>query len=333
MPEIELKKIHHNRFNPRVEFRSQALAELTKSIRQVGLVEPIIVRPKGRGNFEVVVGERRYRAAQKAGLKKVPAIVKRYDDADVMRLTLVENIQREDLSAVEKARVCAQLREGFPATYPTWSHLAASIGIDEHTLQSWLQTLALPKQVQKLVAAREVERVPKGKIDYQTAVRIARTVKRPKKQIEIAREFAQRRVSWRAARQVLKQVVKRPNKPVSSVMREVIEEAALYLPFSKVHADAIVAGKKTQTSRKSKDPRLLPGAIVRAQVTHFADLEVVDVRRKRLGQFDETDAKAEGGYTLNEFKRIWKRLHGSWNRDEAVYVIRFRLLKAVGKAT
>jgi len=333
MPEIELKKIQPNRFNPRVEFGGQGFAELTMSIRQVGLVEPIIVRPKGRGNFEVVVGERRYRAAQKAGLKKVPAIVKRYDDADVMRLTLVENIQREDLSAIEKARVCDQLRKEFPDTYPTWSHLAASIGIDAHTLQSWLQTLELPKQVQKLVAARNVERVPKGKIDYQTAVRIARTVKKPEKQVEIAREFAQRRVSWRAARQVLKQVARTPHRPVPSVMRQIIDDAPIYLPFSKVHADAIVAGKKTQTSRKSKDPRLRPGSRVRAQVSHFADLEVVDVKRKRLGEFNESDAKAEGGYSLDEFKKVWKRLHGSWDPLEVVYVIQFRLIKTIREET
>lgn len=331
MPEIELKRIQPNRLNPRLEFRKQALDELADSIRQVGLVEPIVVRPDGKNSFEVVVGERRYRAAQQAGLDKVPVIIRAYTDQEVMELNLIENIQREDLSAVEKARVCQQLREQFPDRYPSWESVAKRIGVDKATVQLWVQTLDLPKSVQRMIAAREVERVPKGKIDYQTAIRIARTTKEPEKQVELAKEFAQRRMPATVARAVLSEVAKRPQMPVQTVMRQVVEEAPIFLPFSKVHADAIAKGRKTQTSRKSKDPRLQTGVVVRARVTHFADLEVVDVSRKRLGDFDEKDAKAEGGYTRDEFKKVWKRLHGAWNPDETVYAIRFRLLHVVGE--
>jgi len=331
MPEVELKRIQPNRLNPRLEFRKQALDQLADSIRQVGLVEPIVVRPDGKNNYEVVVGERRYRAAQQAGLDRVPVIIRSYTDDEVLQLNLIENIQREDLSAVEKAKVCQQLREQFPNKFPTWESVAQRIGVDGETLRHWLQTLDLPKPVQRLIAPKEVERVPKGKIDYQTAVRIAKTVKQPEKQIEVAKEFAQRQVSWRAAREILKEVAKKPEKPLQTIVRRVIEDAPIFLPFSKLHADAIARGRKTQTSRKSKDPRLRQGITVRAQVTHFADLEVLDVSRKRLGDFDEKDAKAEGGYTLDEFKKVWKRLHGAWNPDEMVYVIRFRLQKVIGE--
>jgi ParB family chromosome partitioning protein len=330
MPDVELKRIQPNRLNPRLEFRKQALDELADSIKQVGLIEPIVVRPDGKNNFEVVVGERRYRAAQQARLDKVPVIIRAYSDEEVLELNLVENVQKEDLSAVEKAKVCQQLRERFPDRYPTWESVAQRIGVNVETLRHWTDTLDLPKPVQRLIAPRETERVPKGKIDYQTAVRIARTVKSPKKQVEVAKEFAQRHVSWRAAREVLKEVVKKPQRTVQTVMREVVMEAPIYLPFSKVHADAILRGKKTQTSRKSKDPRLQQGATVRAAVTHFADLQIVSVARKRLGDFDEKDAKAEGGYTLSEFKKVWKNLHGTWNSDETVYTIKFRVQKVIG---
>ena len=70
---------------------------------------------------------------------------------------------------------------------------------------------------------------------------------------------------------------------------------------------------------------------MRAQITHFADLEVQNVYRKKLGEFNEEDAKREGGYTLNEFKQVWKAIHGEWNPNESVYIITFRLARAMGE--
>lgn len=331
MPEIELKRIQPNRLNPRLEFRKQALDELADSIKLVGLLEPIIVRPDGKNAFEVVVGERRYRAAQQANLKKVPVIIRNYTDEQVLELNLIENIQREDLSAVEKAKVCQQLRERFPRKFPSWDSIAERVGVDKRTIYFWVQTLSLPEPVQRLIAPRTTERVPKGKIDFQTAIHIARAAKEPKKQIELARELSQKHLPGPSAREFLKEVARKPDKPVQQIMRQVIEEAPISLPFSKPHAEAIVRGKKTQTSRKSKDPRLQKGAVVKGQVTHFADLKITDVYRKRLGGFDEQDAKAEGGYTLAEFKKVWRSIHGRWDPDETVYVIHFRLLKVIGE--
>lgn len=331
MPEIKLKKIQPNRLNPRLEFRKQALDELADSIKQVGLIEPIIVRPRGKDTYEVVVGERRYRAAQQAGLDEVPVIIRDYTEEEVLELNLIENIQREDLSAVEKARVCQQLRVQFPDKYPAWEDIAKRIGVNVSTVRNWSETLNLPKPIQQLIAPKETERVPQGKIDYDTAIRIGKAVQAPSKQVEIAKAFAKQRVAGRPAREILRRVAQKPQAPVQKIIREVIDDAPVYLPFSKIHADAILHGKKTQTARKSKDPKLQRGTIVRAQVTHFADLEIVDVSRKRLGDFDEEDAKREGGYTLAEFKKVWKRLHGIWDPDETVYVIQFQLVRVMGE--
>src|SRR5437899_2535413 len=145
MPAIELKRIQPNRLNPRLDFRKQALDELADSIRQVGFIEPIVVRPAGKNAFEVVIGERRYRAAHQAGLDKIPVIIKSYSDEEVLELNLIENVQREDLSAVEKATVCQQLREQSPSKYPTWEVVAQRLGINVSTVKSWAQTLELPK--------------------------------------------------------------------------------------------------------------------------------------------------------------------------------------------
>jgi ParB family chromosome partitioning protein len=328
---VELRKIQPNRLNPRLEFGKQALDELADSIRGVGLLEPVIVRPAGDDFYEIVVGERRYRAAQQAGLDTVPAIVGDYTDQQVLELNLIENIQREDLTVVEKARVCHDLRERYPDRYRTWNDIAERVGVHVETMKSWVRTLGLPEPIQTLIGPRDIRHTPPGKIDYQTALHIVERIKQPERQVEVAEQFAQHRLPQRAARQVLQHIAREPEKPVEQLVREAVAEAPLYLPFSKVHADAVVQGVKTQTARKAKDPRLQPGAILRAQVTHFADLEVVDVYRKRLGDFDDEDARREGGYTLDEFQQVWRDLHGTWNPGEVVHVVRFRLARVVGE--
>ena len=332
MPEIELKSIQPNRLNPRLEFSKSGLDELADSIKQVGLLEPIIVRPKDDGTYEVVVGERRYRAAHQAGLVTIPVSIHDYTDEEVMELNLVENIQREDLNAVEKGRVCRELLNNFPDRYPSSSSLAKRLGYGESAINRWLQLINLPTEVQQRIAPETGQRmIPRGKVDYDTVVRISRQVKEPDKLIDVIDHIAEHRVPRRIATQVTKHILREPEKSVDQVFREVVDEAPLHLPFSKYHADSVLKKIKTQTSRKAKDPKLQPGSIVRAQITHFADLEVTDVYRKKLGDFDEEDAKREGGYTLNQFKEVWKLLHGEWNPDESVYVIRYRLVGIVGE--
>jgi len=332
MPDIELRKIQPNRLNPRLEFTKAGLDELSDSIKQVGLLEPIIVRPRGDNTYEVVVGERRYRAAQQAGLDTVPVIIRDYTDSEVMELNLIENIQREDLSAVEKGNLCKQLREKFQNKYPSNATLAGKLGIGKGAINAWLQTTGMPIEVQRRIAP-ETERkaVPAGKVDYDTAVRIGRQVKEPAKFAEVIEHVAEKRIPRRIATQVTRQIAREPEKPIEQVFKEVIEEAPIFLPFSKAHAAAILKEIKTQTSRKAKDPRLKPGITVRAQITHFADLEITDVYRKKLGDFDEEDARREGDYSLDEFKEVWKALHREWNPNETVYVIRFEVVRVVGE--
>lgn len=333
MPDMELKKIQPNRLNPRFEFTKIGLDELADSITQVGLLEPIIVRPRPGDTYEVVVGERRYRAAQQAGLVKVPVIIRDYTDDEVMEINLIENIQRQDLTAVEKGKICQQLMQRFPNRYTSHEKVGERIGVQASAISEWMSTLKLPEEIQRRVAPGTIQqRIPEGKIAYKTANTIARVIKEPSKQNELADELARRRVPRRAAEAVIREIARTPEKPIEQVFREVVKEAPVLLPFSKVHADAILKEIKTQTSRKAKEPKLQKGVTVRGQVTHFADLEVTDVYRKKLGDFDEEDAKREGGYTLDEFKEVWKKLHGGWNPDESVYIVRFRLARIIGEA-
>lgn len=331
LKEIELKKIRPSRLNPRLDVNIERLNELAESIRAVGLLEPLIVRPV-EGEFEVVVGERRYRASQQAGLERVPAIVRQYSDDEVVQLNLIENVQREDLSAIEKGKVCKFLLEKYPEKYPSRMALAKKIGVSQETVSLWLRAAEIvPQEAQKYVAPSTVSgEVPEGKIDYQTAVKVGRSVKEPEKRVEVIKTLAEKKLPVKERIQVIKKIAEEPEKPVEKVIEEVAE-APCELPFRLVHMKPILEGVKTQTSRTSlPDPKIKVGTIVKAVISepHFADLRITSIERKRLKYFDEEDAKREGGYTLEEFKKVWKETNGEWDENQLVYIIRFEKINS-----
>jgi ParB family chromosome partitioning protein len=328
--EIELKQIRPNRFNPRLDFDNEELDMLAENIREKGLLQPIIVRPVG-DHYEVVVGERRYRAAQKAGLRSVPAIVRDYSDEDVIELSLIENIQRTDLSAVEKGNSCNQLMQKHSTKFPNSAAVAKTLGVSERTVNAWLELVEAPKELQKMIAPATKIGVPReqGKIDWDTAVTITRQIDEPERQVLVAKEIAKRPIYRRDARRVISIAAEKPEKPIEQIFKEVVE-APYELPFRLGHMEPILKEMKTQTSRKGiPDPKIKAGARVHAAVwePHFADLIVTSIERKRLDDFTELDAKREGGYTLEQFKKVWRDIHGEWDESKIVYVIHFRLVK------
>jgi len=328
--EIELKNIHPSKLNPRLEINIERLNELASSIREVGLLEPIIVRPVN-SKFEVVVGERRYRASLQAGLESVPAIIREYDDDDVVQLNLIENVQREDLSAIEKGKICKHLLEKCPEKYPSQEALAKKIGVSKDSVSLWLRAVeVVPQEAQKYVAPSTISgEVPEGKIDYLTAVKVGRSIEEPEKRIEVIRKLAEKKLPVREREQVIKKVALEPEKPLEEVIEEVTE-APVELHFMAVDRKPLLDGTKSQASRTSiPDPKIKMGAIVHASISepHIADLRITSIERKRLKYFDEEDAKREGGYTLEEFKKTWEEVHGEWNEDELVYVIHFEKVK------
>ena len=328
MSDVELKKIQPNKMNPRLKFSKSGLDDLAASIRQYGVLEPILVRPVN-GHFQVVVGERRYRASQQAGLDKVPVIVRDYSDEEVMEINLVENVQREDLSALEKAKLCQQLREHNPERYPTWDAIARRVGVEPATVRTWVRTLGLPEEVQDRIAPREKQRVPEGKVDYQTALRVAEQIVEPERQRAVIEHIAEERLPQRVAAEVIRRVAAEPEREVAQVVEEAARETQPVMPFNHRHYKAVVACKKTQTTRRRLDPGIREGVVARAVVTHFADLQVEQLTRKRLRDFTEEDAQREGGYTLDQFRERWVRLYGGWSPDERVYVVEYKVLRFV----
>lgn len=328
--EIELDKIRPSRLNPRLEVNIERLNELAESIKEVGLLEPIIVRPVD-SEFEVVVGERRYRASQQAGLKRIPAIAREYSDDEVVQLNLIENIQREDLNAVEKGKVCKYLLDECPEKYPSRTAVAEKIGVSTDAVSLWLKTVeVVPEEVQKLVAPSTVSGdIPEGKIDYLTAVKASRVIKEPERQVEVIKKLAEKRLPMKERAQVIEKAALEPKRPLEEVIEEVVE-APSDLQFLSDDKQKILQGKKTQTSRTTiPDPKMKIGATVHAviQEPRFADLRIVSIERKRLRYFNEDDAKNEGYDMLEEFKQKWQEVYEEWDESQLVYIIHFEKLK------
>lgn len=146
---VPLSALKPSRFNPRRDFADDQLDELAASIRERGLVQPLVVRPLGGGGrFEIVAGERRWRAAQRANLHEVPVVIRSLSDQEAVEIAIIENVQREDLNAIEEGEGYQSLMQGHGYTQ---EDLAKVMGKSRSHLANTLRLLKLPKSVQDLV--------------------------------------------------------------------------------------------------------------------------------------------------------------------------------------
>ena len=145
---LPVAAIRANRFQPREYFDEGALSALAESIRAVGVLQPILVRPVGDGEYELVAGERRWRAARRVGLQTIPALIHDADDAASLEHALVENLHRDDLNPLEEAAAYQQLIEDFGLTH---DEVAARVGRSRATVSNTLRLLQLPPTIQRLL--------------------------------------------------------------------------------------------------------------------------------------------------------------------------------------
>lgn len=151
--EIAADEIRANRYQPRQNFDEAALEDLSESIRQYGILQPLIVRRLPEKGYELIAGERRLRAARKAGLEKVPALVREYNDAEISEIALIENIQRENLNIIEEAEAYAFLMQNFQLTQEM---LAKKVGRSRPHIANSLRLLELAAPVQDKLVAGEL---------------------------------------------------------------------------------------------------------------------------------------------------------------------------------
>lgn len=208
--ELLIKNIAANPYQPRCNFDEEKLQELAASIKEFGVVQPVVVRKKGR-SYELVAGERRLRAAGLAGLTKVPAIVKDYDDAKMMEIALIENIQRHDLNPIEEAQGLRRLMQEFKLTQ---EQTAEKVGRSRSAVTNILRLLNLPEQVQKQII--------NGVLTMGQAKQLLGLPK-PEQMCEVAEAIIANGWSSRMTEEVVRKL-KEGNK--LKIVRELIEEEA-----------------------------------------------------------------------------------------------------------
>lgn len=203
--EIPLAEIRPNRYQPRREFKPEELAELQASIKSTGLLQPITVRPAGPDRYELIAGERRWRAVTGLGWAKIPAVVKDIDDRTALTLALVENLQRSDLNPLEEAEGYQRLLDEFAMTQ---QQVADMVGKDRSTVANILRILALPASVRRMVAESQLTL---GHARALLSFPDERSI------TAAARDVVARQLTVRDVERLAREGVKSPAKPSSGV--------------------------------------------------------------------------------------------------------------------
>lgn len=190
--EIPLDQIEPNADQPRSLFDEDALKELAVSIHEIGIIQPITLRQIAENRFQIIAGERRWRASQMAGLKSIPAYIRTIDDESVMEMALVENIQREDLNAIEIALAYQNLIEQY---HLTQDKLSEKIGKNRATIANYLRLLKLPAQVQMAIQNKEMD---------QGHARALLGLRQPSEQVKLFKEIKEHGYSVRQVEDMVK---------------------------------------------------------------------------------------------------------------------------------
>ena len=190
--EIELAKIAVNPNQPRREFDETALQELADSIAEIGIIQPITLRKISDDEYQIIAGERRYRASQKAGLKTIPAYIRTADDENMMEMALIENIQREDLNAVEIALAYQHLLDQYELTQ---ERLSERIGKNRTTIANYLRLLKLPAPIQMALQNKQLD---------MGHARALISLSDPKLQVKIFEEIQEHGYSVRKVEEIVK---------------------------------------------------------------------------------------------------------------------------------
>jgi ParB family chromosome partitioning protein len=195
MVEIDLDLIEPNNFQPRTSFDEERLEQLAQSIRANGIIQPLLVRRLSTDRYQLVAGERRWRAAQRAGLHRVPCVVKEIPEDKMLELALIENIQRQELNAIEEAQAYKRLIETLGLTQEM---VAQRVGRDRTFITNYLRLLRLPEDIQRMV---EAEQLSMGH------ARALLGVDEPEIQRKMAREVSEKGLSVRQVERAIKRIV------------------------------------------------------------------------------------------------------------------------------
>lgn len=207
--ELPLSVLTPGRYQPRTHMAPEAIADLAESIKSQGVIQPVLVRPIGEGRYEIIAGERRWRAAKMAGLGSIPVVIRQVRDDMALAMALIENIQREDLNPIEEAQGVQRLIAEFGMTHES---AASAVGRSRSGVTNLLRLLSLAKPVQELILH--------GKLDMGHGRALLPLA--PAKQIELANAMAARQCSVREAEQLVRRELAPPKPPPPARDRDLV---------------------------------------------------------------------------------------------------------------
>jgi ParB family chromosome partitioning protein len=232
---LKLEEVKPSPFQPREDFDNQSMEELTQSIKEKGVIQPILVRRKGE-HYELIAGERRWRAANILKINEIPAIIREVEDADSLELSLIENIQRQDLNPIEEARAYKYLIDKFNLTQEKLSEV---LGKARVTVTNTLRLLNLPQEIQ--------EEIKKGRLSFAHG-RTLLEIDDPIQQ----RRLAQQAISNSLSVKELENLVKRQRSKVLKRHREEVRTTEPYVAVLEEELQQILATKVRINKRKKR---------------------------------------------------------------------------------
>lgn len=223
--ELRLEEIHPNPRQPRKSFDREAIAELVSSIREFGVVQPVVVRSKD-GKYELVAGERRWRAAKEAGLESIRAILVDVGDRDAIQIALIENLQREDLNAVEEAEAYQQLINEYGMTQ---AELASHLGRSRSAISNTLRLLSLPQEIRQAIIDGHISSGHARSLlsvqDERTQLRLAKQIRDERLSVRDIEDMVREKRTESGEEEVPRQAPARP----PAVMRELAKELTRHI--------------------------------------------------------------------------------------------------------
>lgn len=232
---VNISLVEPNRNQPRKEFDKEALSELAASIKQYGILQPIMVQKNG-DMYEIIAGERRWRAAKEAGLKEVPVIVRDYDKQKIMEISIIENIQRENLNPIEEAMAYQCLMEEYGLKH---DELADKVSKNRSTITNSMRLLRLSENIQQMIID--------GKISTGHA-KVLLSVENKEEQEKIAAELISKSLSVRELEKLVKKYIK-PKKKKEN--KETVDYSLFYKEYEDKLKD--ILGTKVQINTKDKN--------------------------------------------------------------------------------
>jgi ParB family chromosome partitioning protein len=259
--EVDTDLIDPNPYQPRTRFREEALEELARSIRSTGVIQPVIVRQQG-ARFQLIAGERRWRAAQRAGLLRIPVIVRDVPESLALEMTLVENLQREDLNPVEQARAFEKLLEAF---HLTQEEAAERTGKDRATIANAIRLLKLEPEILEMIEA--------GRLSGGHG-RALLSMGEAKARLAAARRAADDKLTVRQLERVAQAALRKPRAP---------QEAASSDPNTRAALEDLQRELGTRVSLKPKTRRR-PGQII---IEYYDDRQLYSLYERLRGRSND----------------------------------------------